>query len=337
LERGCSCFMPAPDVHGKIQNKLENWWVTLRDSEEKSLGRHVSFLKKVSLSTQRSFDYVFGTHTFALDTFLLSGCISLIAYEWVDTDVDVSSLCWILTLVFLLTLNFFARSADTRRYWRACASVLLLSFGIWRAWTWGHGFVSFFGPDTRFHSPRLIVSMIIEAIIYILLLAISFTCDLVFLHIVRRALRAIISSANAPKMIGLAFLPAIAGLLLCGLPQLADKWGISILGLTNLPSMQAWSREVDAYIWEIGIHLSPAAVAALNFFDLLVGSAFLLVAITLLVHILVWRALEHPIYSLQEVGIARRRKLAAVLGIACLTYGTGMSLALVRRILEAIG
>jgi hypothetical protein len=59
----------------------------------------------------------------------------------------------------------------------------------------------------------------------------------------------------------------------------------------------------------------------LNIIDGIVSFVFVGVALLMLVHRLLWPLLCRPLYSVQALGIARRKKLFVVLGVPLLGYG----------------
>jgi hypothetical protein len=62
------------DEQGRIQNKLEEWWVKLRDQEDSAISRHAAFMRAVARLATHGFDRVFGERIFSFRALWVSGC-----------------------------------------------------------------------------------------------------------------------------------------------------------------------------------------------------------------------------------------------------------------------
>jgi len=68
------------DEQGRIQNKLEEWWVKLRDQEDSAISRHAAFMRAVARLATHGFDRVFGERVFSFRALWVSGWYSLASY-----------------------------------------------------------------------------------------------------------------------------------------------------------------------------------------------------------------------------------------------------------------
>jgi len=62
----CACFFLYEDEEGKIQNKVEEWWVTLSDRQKQSRSKIAAFMREVARLTGSGFDRLFGSGLFSL-------------------------------------------------------------------------------------------------------------------------------------------------------------------------------------------------------------------------------------------------------------------------------
>ena len=102
------------------------------------------------------------------------------------------------------------------------------------------------------------------------------------------------------------------------------------LGAKNL-QLDRYSDQIWFELWN---QFSPVRIAELNCFDFLAGSLFFIVLGTLVIHVALWPTMEKPIYLLQEIGVVKRRKLAGIVGLACIVYATGSSHELLKSVLD---
>ena len=73
-----------------------------------------------------------------------------------------------------------------------------------------------------------------------------------------------------------------------------------------------------------------------NLIDLLVALLFVIVALVMLLHKVLWPLLEKPLYALQRTGIVGRRKLLVTIGFMFLSSASGLSFEHLKKILEQL-
>lgn len=111
----------------------------------------------------------------------------------------------------------------------------------------------------------------------------------------------------------------IAGLILLNLVLAAL--------LYMLPLTLAYGRDTTETFTRVCI-----LVAFLNLVESLVGSVFILLALAMLAHRLIWPLICRPLYALRERGV--RRRVFAAVGVALLTYAGVDMPQLVRQLIE---
>jgi ABC-type Fe3+-siderophore transport system permease subunit len=62
---------------GNIQNKLEEWWVVLCETESRAVKKHAAFVAGVAGLAGRVFDRLFGQKLFSPRSLGVSACFSL--------------------------------------------------------------------------------------------------------------------------------------------------------------------------------------------------------------------------------------------------------------------
>ena len=65
------------DDQGRIENRLEEWWVRLDDQRNAAVSRHTAFMREVARLAGRGFDRLFGHRLFSLQAFGASSALSM--------------------------------------------------------------------------------------------------------------------------------------------------------------------------------------------------------------------------------------------------------------------
>lgn len=60
-----------------------------------------------------------------------------------------------------------------------------------------------------------------------------------------------------------------------------------------------------------------------NLYTAIVAISFVILALSMLLHIVIWPLMERPIYVLQDLGIVRRKKLLVAVGISLIAIWFG--------------
>ncbi|MGC2623449.1 MAG: hypothetical protein WA244_09580, partial [Candidatus Acidiferrales bacterium] len=121
---------------GRIQNKLEEWWVALADAEPRAITTHTAFVVAVAEFTSRFFDRVFGKKLLSIRSLGVSACFSLASLGLVCSPglvifdpwyPDIVGLLYGPVIISLIVIGMLPAAFGTRfseRLWSA--GVLLL-------------------------------------------------------------------------------------------------------------------------------------------------------------------------------------------------------------------
>ena len=73
----CAALFLHENEEGRIQNKLEEWWIKLSDREKESRSRAAAFMQDVAESTGRGFDRLLGKRLLSLRFIFVSISFSI--------------------------------------------------------------------------------------------------------------------------------------------------------------------------------------------------------------------------------------------------------------------
>jgi hypothetical protein len=276
------------DEQGKIQNKLEEWWVNLTDQRTKSLSRHTVLMRAVAASATRSFNFLFGERIVSFRAFAVSACFS------------VASLCLFIVLTCAVGINPRWNSGFPREV--AAVGAVFAVFGTLQAFirksvvliaAWYVLFAILFGYIALLSFVSLLLvtglqdvtSPELEALSLPILIPVSFLCDVVFLLVTRWALRWCSGMDRAFKIVMVMLIDIALAAVLSVLPLRAGAY----------------------------------TLAELNSGDTLVCLVFVLLFFLMVAHRLMWPVINRPLYALATRTGVRRSLLIAV-GMACLVY-----------------
>jgi hypothetical protein len=81
LAGAVACYYGAillyPDEQGRIQNKLEEWWIDFDDRQRQALSRAAVFMRGLAALTSKIFDAVFGQKLISLRAVVVSAWLTL--------------------------------------------------------------------------------------------------------------------------------------------------------------------------------------------------------------------------------------------------------------------
>lgn len=68
------------DEQGRMQNKLEVWWIRLNDRSHHAISRHTKFLRNIASVTSLGFDKLFGESLFSVKFVNVSASFSMASF-----------------------------------------------------------------------------------------------------------------------------------------------------------------------------------------------------------------------------------------------------------------
>jgi hypothetical protein len=287
------------DEQGKIQNRLEDWWVRVSDAEKTATSRYAVFMREVAKAATGLFDRLFGP--------------KLVSWRALRASAAYSTGSFVLFMVFDTIRTEGLREFDIR--WLLLPSVL------------AGGFYWYGSHRLTIRQPFRFLIHLLMILIFVVfffgffinygnagLVAVfgSFLCDIGFIAATRQTLRwcsqmerliAVVLVILINCAIAFAFVVGPAGL------YYHDNAKTPILH-------NPMSEELQRANWFV----AGVSFAGLNAVDALAASVFVVLAIVAGVHRVLWPVLGRGLYALQGIGIARRRSLMATVGVALLTH-----------------
>jgi hypothetical protein len=114
-----ACFYAAlllyPDEQGRIQNRLEEWWVAFDDRQRAALSKGATFMRGVATLADNGFTSVFGP--------------ALISFRSLAASIWFSSLSFAFYILFWDSISLFSVDAFT-----FLLMMVFLSVAFWATW-----------------------------------------------------------------------------------------------------------------------------------------------------------------------------------------------------------
>ena len=325
---------------GKVQSTLEDWWLRIDEKQHSWLSRHTTFMREVAGLVGRAFDQLFGKRIISFQSVSVSTCYSIASFglalilfiyilkippalslleQSFDFDFDFNRLtdptidifaiiCMIAWIAGFLALGNLPALVSARRINRPFLITLLLSV---------------LGPTIfiLWASVLHVIDSYKSLIVMSIALIGGATSDTVFVAITRKLLRWTAGLDSFIKIAGLIVLNcAIAVLFIAGpISFLFIRLDIDWIPIAGRPGIYTVRAPLHTQII-----LLFSLVAMTNLMIAVSVSAFIVFALIMLVHRVLWPVVARPIYALQRVGIARRSKLLGTMGIILLGFGVGV-------------
>jgi hypothetical protein len=286
------------DEEGRVQGKLEELWVRLKDSQDASLSRTTSFLSIVATLTGKSFDRLFGRRLLSLRFLVISVYLSLaslllftIVASRFTHNAQLGSLpgnAWHAVIFGSIALApALVDSKFFRIFWWVCAlAIPLLQITAFLIFV-----IAKRGLTPSIHGIGYFATPFIA----------SLGCDLAYIALTRWSLRRVAKSQRLYNIVlmGLGNIAILALLVL----------GPILIGL-----------EIGKYYALLGGLIMVSF--PFNSIDFLIASVALFVALVLLLDRFVWFAILRPLYSVQRFHIVRNKKALLTAGLALILVPT---------------
>lgn len=300
---------------GKIQSRLEEWWVRVDDYRQQALSKHVAFLKTLASVASSILNRLFGPQLFSAQSigvsislsFVCIGVLSLVIGKLnPNPNLTVSASVWlIVTSGGYAIIPVFLQRIRTKIIRVGSIYLWFVVLVIKEAW----GLTSFIlltfligltDPKLRLGAAFILslffLIFIAEALFYLLVV------------LMRRTVRAISESNSPMKIMALSLLnivPLVFPAMMIGAFFLPNSWGRAGIVLTI----------VFIFVGVFGL--------VINFPFLLSALVFLFLATTMFIHWLFWPAIARPLYKLQEMGVAKRPLLFRAIGFLLIGVAFG--------------
>jgi hypothetical protein len=298
---GVFCLVTAivlyPNEEGRIQSRLEDFWMRLDDYRHVALSRHVIFLRNVAAIESQWLDYLFGQRLFSLQSFAGSASCSYasvfitgaflraVMYGFGERHPHYPVLIWLSGLVPVVAWAMVARFSRPPIIF--IVNILIGAFALL--------FLYFIVAGVRVPistAARMLVVLVVVC---------SFVSDFVFVAVTRRLLRLVERANNYIAIVVIVFVNFAVAACLTAFPA---WWGVR-LSTEHGPHSKA----------AILLFLS----SSLNSVDAIIASVFGLFALLLLVHRVVWPLLTRTLFRIQDIGTKGRRAMLFTVGTGLLT------------------
>jgi hypothetical protein len=308
---GVFCFLTAiglyPGEEGKVQSKLEDFWIRLDDNQKSYVSRHTAFLVQTVRFESSLLDYTFGPRMLSVRAFVVSMSFSFIMMAMMlfaiilfikegnpsitsqmtmkQADLPKFFLEGLATLLIALAAIFVeVRLANRTKIIAVSRCVLLLLVFAPAILKAHHQSWYVFGRGLA---------------LFLTLMLLSFFGDLIFVIVTRRML------AWAGKLNSIL---TVLSLLLLNL-LLAFLFVVPVALVPYLDTDNRIGFALGAFLIFI-----PFA----NIFDIILSLLWVLLALILLIHRLLWPVLNRTLFRVTGIGTIPRRIILVACGMALL-------------------
>jgi len=327
------------DEREEIQNHLEDWWQKIRNKQETALSKHVVLMQTVGEMTTRLFDRVFGNRYFSVRAIVGSICLSMTSmlFLYFSTAIrgngiswlsdDEGKICLVSLLVFLVVsvISLRIRQLAQRKAWLALIFLLAL---LQLTYDLALGDL-----NSSHGSVRYVLTLIIFAAG---ILVASFGCDLLFIAATRWAVRWASGMNNFVKISSVIFLnlSIAAGLFIYPLLWSEAKFDAEMTSNAMVFALR-FGLDMRSATPHVSLSECVLVLSSSNAIDGLVASVYVVLAMLMLVHRVLWPLLARPIYALADLGVIRQRKLLGCVGLALLGFATGKMPEFAKQVIDA--
>jgi hypothetical protein len=297
---GLFCVLTAivlyPGEEGRIQSKFEDFWITVDDYGKTALSFHAAFMQQVAQLESRLLNALFGVKlwtvrsvTFSFSCSLtITGAYTLLAHE--DFYGSLSGL--FLTHGLVLGVVSFLGWRVMAIAWTGIAIEIIYQAGTAK-------------EDWFFTKAESIELLFILVGILVAICMAGLLCDIAFVSLTRQLLRWAGKMTQTWKIAGVVTANLLLSLMLIS-PYLAQKFTSRCGAGSGI-----WHTVLCDY--------NSAIVSVTNFFDVVLSLIFALLALTLLLHRLMWPLLTRTLFRMQDIGTKGRRAILTTIGMALLS------------------
>jgi hypothetical protein len=289
------------DESGKLQNRLENWWIRGHDAEDLYVAKHLRFIRRLAATGNKIMVTIFGDRIHSLRAVVVSVCFALCSlslYQHINgwaSPLD-NRLAWA-GVWFLLGMSPVFLIEPLERF----AGYVIVGLILWRDYIESNLLV--IGISFLIDQPILIWA------ITGFMLAVLFGILFAFLSflVIRVVLKKIESSGGLMSTV--LWLAAIC------LPGLLFYQPVYLMWL--IPDTASPILATSSFVVLLMLGL-------INSFLLIPSILFLALTLTLLIHKIIWALANRSIYAFQKHEVAKRNKLVFVAGMFLGLFGLGI-------------
>jgi hypothetical protein len=335
-----SAFFLYEDEHGKIQNRLENIWIRINDYRSAALSKHLGFMRLVSSSTARLLDNVFGKDLISVKFVGVSICFSFaslfLVKLWHKQGIVYENnrflVVFIVVYLIMATLPRFISNRKSLKSWFLSIFLLIpitivgLHVFIWNSKT-------LVGSINLYNEIDLATSILPG---FVVGAAIASVCDILFIALTRHTLRLCSDLKSTIKILAILIVNACAVVSLFLVPLhyqgafdvfTFDLWAETRgVGVTYMSAVGYFLYSNLIFMFEVAVYS--------NFYTSVVATLFFALAVLMLIHKVTWPVIDRPVYALQEIGIARRKRLFALLGAVLIALSFGHPIEILKFFLK---
>lgn len=330
------------DEQGKLQNKLEDWWIRIEDTQRTMLSRHTNLMRYLAGVMTSVIDRLFGARLLSIQSVGVSICYSyasvifvsilyillvkFVGVKYLDIENTFQHMPIVVALFLLIistiTMFFFLflgtlPSFTSRIVWQVLWSVLLGGFFIlWLISMYSMSLI--WATDEPDISPPKLTAIMFAVLLVGLGASSAFSTA--FIAITRKILRWSSGLDSASKITAVILLNSALSIVLIAAPLF---WIHTIIESDWISNLESDLSEMAGFAMFAILGGAAFFTAVSNTIPALLSILFVGFALIMLVHQLLWPLLLRPIYALQRLGIAKRSKLLGTVGALLVTAGIG--------------
>jgi hypothetical protein len=316
---GVFCVLTAivlyPDEEGKLQSRLEDFWVRVDDYKLAALSQHTVFMRQVASLESSVFDSIFGKELFTEKSLAISFSLSTMSEAILllaNPAVAFGPLHWgleVLILVSILTAILNSRFPESH----VLCIIILIPSGFLAGLCWT--MASEISSGNNLGYLKVQDGFVLNAV----LMFGGAAYDILFVITTRLLIRWAGQMDRTYKLVCVI-------LLNLGL-------AIALLG----PGILLAKRSFTAALKDI-VLADVVAVSRSNLFDVVLALLFVALALMLLTHRAIWPLLTRTLFRMTDIGTKGRRAILTTIGLALLAAGvTGKVPELLQKLIEKLG
>jgi len=275
----------------------------------------------IASSTSSVLDQIFGKKLFSLHFVCISACFSfasiyLIDYFYVFIFLQIQRPVYGFLSTGYLILASVANYKENSKWTKLWFGIIIISIPFTIvilsifAWT----------PESQ-HSP-LALLFTLEFLLpsFMLAATIAVVCDLLFVALTRWILQLSFKSKSFFTIASMLFLNAFLALSLFLVP-LYYRYTFERYMIPD-----GYTIEISHpyfFFRNLSIVFAYPLIVYSNLYTAIVAISFIILALLMLLHLVIWPVMERPIYVLQDLGIVRRKKLLVAVGISLIAIWFG--------------